>query len=160
MKDYYSDIASGYDKLHGEEQMKKLKLIEKNFKPKAPLLDIGAGTGIAIKFFNVGGVALDPSEGLLRHYDGKKVVGGAEYLPFPDKTFNSIVSLTALHHVKDIDKAIREIKRVSKDGCNYAFSILKKANNFNELKSKLKKYFDLIEIDEEKDLILVSRTCC
>ncbi len=160
MKDYYSDIASGYDRLHGEEQLKKLRLIGKHFKPKAPLLDIGAGTGIAINFFNVDGVALDPSEGLLNQYGGKKVIGSAESIPLPDKAFNSVVSLTALHHVKDIDKAIREIKRVSKDGCDYAFSILKKAKNFNELKSKLELNFDLIEIDEEKDLILVSRTCC
>ncbi len=158
--DYYSGIADGYEKLHSEEQLKKLSLIRKHFRPKAPLLDIGAGTGIAIRFFNVDGVALDPSEGLLKQYGGKKAVGVAESLPFPDRTFNSIVSLTALHHVNDVDKAISEIKRVSKEGCIYAFTILKKARNFQELKAKLEDNFKLKGIDEEKDLILVSRTCC
>lgn len=156
--DYYFGIAEGYDELYGEEQRRKLKIIAEHFVPRAPLLDIGAGTGIAIRFFGVSGVALDPSEDMLKLYDGKKVIGSAESLPFPDKSFNSIVSLTALHHVADVDKAVMEIRRVSRDGCNYVFTILKKAKNFDELKSKLEKYFNLIEISEGKDLILVSRT--
>ncbi len=160
MADYYSDIAEGYDNLHREEQLKKLKLLAKYFKPKGRMLDIGAGTGISTKFFrNVEAVALDPSEGMLKHYVGENAVGDAEHIPFPDKSFDSIISITALHHVKDAGKAAAEIRRVAKEDAVFAFTILKKAKNADELREKLKKEFGLEEIEEEKDYILFSRTC-
>ena len=153
--DYYSSIAKGYDELHKEEQLKKLQIIAKHIKPKGLLLDIGAGTGISTSFFKVKAVALEPSEEMLKQYKGEKVIGKAESIPFPDKSFNTIISITALHHA-DIEKAIKEIRRVSKDNCIYAFTILKKAANAIEIKKALKKAFNLKELDEEKDYILVS----
>ncbi|MEK6863731.1 MAG: methyltransferase domain-containing protein [Nanoarchaeota archaeon] len=153
--DYYSSIAKGYDELHKEEQLKKLQIIAKHIKPKGLLLDIGAGTGISTSFFKVKAVALEPSEEMLKQYKGEKVIAKAESIPFPDKTFNTIISITALHHA-DIEKAIKEIRRVSKEGCIYAFTILKKAKNAVEIKKALKKAFNLKELDEEKDYILVS----
>lgn len=153
--DYYSSIARGYNRLHKEEQLKKLEIIARHIKPKAPLLDIGAGTGISTSFFKVKAVALEPSEKMIRHYKGEKVIAKAESIPFPDKSFNTIISITALHHA-DIEKAIKEIKRVSNDECIYAFTILKKARGAVEIKEKLKKEFNLKEADEEKDYILVS----
>lgn len=155
--DYYSSIAKGYNELHREEQLRKLEIIAKHIKPKGLLLDIGAGTGISTSFFNVKAVALEPSEEMLKQYKGEKAIGKAESIPFPDKTFNTIISITALHHA-DIEKAIKEIKRVSNDGCVYAFTILKKAKDAVEIKEKLKKAFNLKELDEdEKDCILISR---
>ncbi|MDD4878557.1 MAG: class I SAM-dependent methyltransferase [Candidatus Nanoarchaeia archaeon] len=155
--DYYSSIAKGYDALHKEEQLRKLRIIARHIKPKAPLLDIGAGTGISTSFFRVKAVALEPSEEMLKQYKGEKVIAKAESIPFPDKYFNTIISITALHHA-DIEKAIKEIKRVSNDGCIYAFTILKKAANAVEIKEKLEKAFCLEEINEdEKDYILISK---
>ncbi|RME54533.1 methyltransferase domain-containing protein [Candidatus Woesearchaeota archaeon] len=152
---YYDEISSGYNELYKEEQLKKLELISEHFTPKPIMLDIGAGTGISTSFFNVKSVALDPSEQLLSYYNGEKVVAQAESIPYPDNYFSSIISVTALHHA-DIDKAIKEIKRVSKPGCVYAFSILKRSKDFKEIVFKLKQNFKLKEIDEGKDLILVS----
>lgn len=153
--EYYSAIAKGYNKLHKEEQLNKLRIIAKHIKPKGPLLDIGAGTGISTSFFKVKAVALDPSKEMLNQHKGKKVVAKAEAIPFPDRTFNTIISVTALHHA-DIEKAIKEIKRVSKDNCVYAFTILKKAKNANIIRRLLKENFKLKEIEEEKDWVLVS----
>lgn len=153
--DYYSEISAGYDELHKEEQIRKLKIIEKYIKPKAPLLDIGAGTGISTSFFKVKAVALEPSEEMLKQYNGEKVVAKAESIPFPDKSFNTIISITALHHT-DIEKAINEIKRVSNDGCIYAFSVLKKAANAEKIRKLLKENFKLKEIEDKTDWILVS----
>ncbi|MBU4502701.1 MAG: class I SAM-dependent methyltransferase [Nanoarchaeota archaeon] len=152
---YYDQIAEGYNELHGEEQRKKLKIVKKHFKPKGLILDIGAGTGIAEKYFdNI--VMMDPSKELLKKAKGKTVVGKAEKIPFPDKTFDAIISITALHHT-DIDKAIKEIKRVSKENCIYAFTILKKAKNHDKIVEELKKNFKFSkEINEEKDTILIS----
>lgn len=153
--DYYDSIAKGYAKLHKEEQAKKLELIARHIKPKGLLLDIGAGTGISTRFFGIDSVALEPSFEMLKQYKGKKAVGIAEALPFRDNTFSTIISITALHHT-DIEKAIKEIKRVSKSNCVYAFTVLKKAKNAESIRRLLKENFNLKEIDEEKDWILVS----
>jgi len=151
---YYDKIAEGYDELHGEEQRKKLKIIKKHLNPKGLILDIGAGTGISAEYFdNI--ILLEPSEKMLKKAKGKKVVGTAEKIPFPDGKFDAIISVTALHHT-NIKKAIKEIKRVSKKNCKYAFSILKKSKNYKLIKEELKKNFKLKEIDEEKDTILIS----
>lgn len=152
--DYYDKIAKGYDELHEEEQKKKLEIIKRHLKPKGLILDIGAGTGLSTKYFeNI--ILLDPSKEMLRRAEGKKVVAKAERIPFPDKTFDAIISVTALHHV-NIKKVVKEIKRVSKENCKYAFTILKRSKNYDLIKKELKKNFKLKEIDEEKDLILIS----
>lgn len=152
--DYYNQIAKSYNQLHEEEQRKKIEIIKEYLKPKSPILDIGAGTGILSKYFkNI--VLLDPSTEMLKKTKGKRITAQAEKLPFKNKTFNTIISVTALHHT-DIKKAIKEIKRVSKPNCNYAFTILKRAKKYALIRQELKKNFKLKEIDEEKDLILIS----
>jgi len=154
---YYSGISEGYERLYKAEQLEKLEIIRKHLKPKPPLLDIGAGTGISTSFFKIPAVALDPSRKMLEKYPGKKVCARAEKMPFPDSHFLTIIAITSLHHV-DIGKVIQEIRRVSAKGCQYAFSLLKRAKNFQELRAKLMKAFRLREYDSAKDLILISRS--
>ncbi len=157
--DYYNQIAKSYNGLHEEEQKKKLELLIKHLKPKPkePILDLGAGTGISAKYFkNI--ILLDSSTEMLKKTRGKRVTAQAEKLPFKNKTFSTIISVTALHHT-DIKKAIKEMKRVSKPNCSYAFTILKRAKKYALIRQELKKNFKLKEIDEEKDLILISQTC-
>ncbi len=149
---YYSIISRIYNKLHGEEQEKKLKIIKQKAKLKGKILDLGSGTGLSKKFFN-NIVCVDPAKKMLNKGD---IQAKAEKLPFKDKTFDSILCVTAIHHF-NLKKAIPEIKRVSKPNCRYAFSILKKAKNFNKIKKILHNNFDLKEINEEKDLILISK---
>jgi len=149
----YDEIAKGYDELYYQEQLDKLNIIRQHFHFKGKILDIGAGTGIISRNYkNV--ISLDPSENMLKYAKGKTVIAKAEYLPFPDKSFDTIVSLTALHHC-NIDQAIKEIKRVSKQE-NYAFTILKKSKHCKDIVTKLKQNFKLKEIEEKKDIILVS----
>lgn len=155
--EYYDSIAKGYNNLHEDEQRKKLELIKENLKPEGLMLDIGAGTGISAKYFkNI--ILIDPSIEMLKQAEGIRAVAKAENLPFKDKTFSTIISVTALHHT-DIGKAIKEIRRVSKKNCLYAFTILKRAKKYHIARQELKKIFNLKEIDEEKDIILISRTC-
>lgn len=152
--EYYNQIAKSYNELHEEEQKRKLEIIAKHLKLKEPILDIGAGTGISAKYFkNV--ILSDTSIEMLKTAKGKRITAMAEKLPFKNKTFNTVISITALHHT-DIKKAIKEIKRVSKKDCNYAFTILKRAKKYALIRQELKKSFKLREIDEEKDLILIS----
>lgn len=154
--EYYSKIAKGYDELYKEEQISKIELIKSNIKLNGLILDIGSGTGVSRHYFkNL--IQLDPSLGMLEQSEGVLVLGKAEKIPFKDSTFNSIISLTALHHT-DIKKAVEEIKRVAKPGCKFAFSVLKKSSKLDEIKKELHKNFDLKEIEHEKDLVFTGRT--
>jgi ubiquinone/menaquinone biosynthesis C-methylase UbiE len=87
------------------------------------VLDIGCGTGLASlplirNGYTVTGV--DPSEKMLaiarrQAPDATWVLGDAEKLPFPDKSFGAAVSGQAFHHV-DRTAALNEIIRVVKPG--------------------------------------------
>lgn len=43
------------------------------------------------------------------------MVGSADYLPFPDKSFDVIIAFFMLYHMPDIQKTLREWKRILKD---------------------------------------------
>lgn len=154
-KDYYSEIAEGYDELYREEQLKKLALLNNFFKPAPLLLDLGCGTGFALNFFKIKGVGVDPSFGLLRKNNSLKVCAKAEFLPFKDKTFNSLIALTSVHNFDDVNKAVKEIKRVCKENSSLAFTVLKNSKNFVNIVKTLTENFKLEILEEEKDLILV-----
>jgi len=148
----YNEIAKGYDRLHKEEQLEKLEVIKNYFKPKGLMLDLGCGTGIAMEFFDVDSAGIDPSLELLKLGKGKRVCGYGEELPFKDDSFNSVICLTAVHHM-DVDLVIREVKRVCKgDVC---FTVLKKSQKCKEITKKLVDAFGLRIIEEKKDFILI-----
>ena len=147
----YDTLAQGYEELYGEEQKRKLERIA--FVLKGRILDIGAGTGIVAQHFpHV--VSLDPCEAMLRLAPGEKVLGVAEKLPFKTKSFDTIVSLTALHHT-DIDKVIKELKRL--DAPNMALSILKKSKKCEQIVFKLQEAFSMKILEEEKDFLLIKQ---
>jgi ubiquinone/menaquinone biosynthesis C-methylase UbiE len=146
---YYDTIAPGYDELYEKEQLHKLQYISHIIKGK--VLDIGAGTGIvAKKFPNV--TSLDPSAGMLQFAPEPKVVAKAESIPFKRDEFDTIVSLTALHHT-DIDQVIKEMQRLNPK--NIGITILKKSKKCEEIIAKLQKAFNMKILEEEKDIILI-----
>lgn len=81
------------------------------------ILDLAAGTGLFTE--PVRGecdvVSLDLHDDLLRHADGKRVVGRAEAIPFADESFDCIVAAQCWHWL-DRRAAPREILRVLKPG--------------------------------------------
>jgi len=148
----YEYIAKGYEELHGEEQLKKLRIVKPYLHGK--ILDLGAGTGIVAKHIpNV--TSLEPCEEMLALAPEPKVLAKAEDVPFREGEFETIVSLTALHHC-DIDKVINEIKRLKPK--YLALTVLKKSKRCKEIVEKLKDNFELKEIEEEKDIILVKES--
>jgi SAM-dependent methyltransferase len=92
--------------------------------PGTSLLDIGCGTGHFTRRFARGlsgrVVGLDPNRDWLAYAQAhaasgeRYVAGRAEALPFPDKSFDYAVSVTALCFVADQARALRELVRVTR----------------------------------------------
>ena len=124
---YYDETAEGYNELHGEEQLNKLKIIANEIKTgkDTKLLDVGCGTGLSAKIFNCNITGIDPAEKLLQQAPFKKIKAKAESLPFKDNEFDVVIAVTSIHNFDDIEKGLKEIKRVGKD--KFALTILKKS---------------------------------
>ena len=151
----YKHIAKSYNELHKEEQIRKLEIIKKNIKIISPLLDVGCGTGISTNYFNVESIGIDNSKEMIEQSkEGNLIYGNAEKLPFPDKTFNTVISVTAFHNFKNMEEALLEIKRVSRNN-NIAISFLKKSSKLNKFINLLKKYFKFKEVDCYNDALFV-----
>ncbi len=151
---YYDSISKGYEELYGEEQLSKARIILENIKPnkKQYLLDIGCGSGAFLELCECKKVGIDTSLGLLKKAKNFVVQGKAESLPFKDKSFDYVVSITSIHNFDDIDKAIKEIKRVAKG--KVIISLLRKTNDFDKISKKLEKNFLLKKVIlEKKDAI-------
>lgn len=148
---YYDSISSGYNELHGQEQKKKFQLVKKYIHGK--VLDVGCGTGISTP---EGGIGIDPSAELLKQNPHECYQESAENIPFPDKSFDTVICLTAVHNFSNIDNALSEMKRVCKK--TFIISILKKSPKFDLIYRKVNEIIKPdLEIDEEKDLILVKK---
>lgn len=152
---YYDEIASGYDALHEEEQLAKLQIILSQVIFSGNILDVGAGTCIVAKHLGekVTCISIDPSKKLLDQGIGERHVVKAEHLPFPDKTFDGVISLTALHHC-DLEQALHEIKRVAKPKAVIALSFLKKSAKLKTFERLLKTFFGTYEkLEAHQDFV-------
>lgn len=150
---YYDKIARGYNELYGSEQLRKLRIIKKllDFKKTDFVLDVGCGTGLS-KALGCKLVGIDPSEELIKQANILAIKGVAEKLPFKDKTFDAVVSVTAIHNFKDPERALKEMKRVLKKE-KLAVTVFKKSKRFNEIRDLIKREFVVKEFDEGRDMI-------
>jgi ubiquinone/menaquinone biosynthesis C-methylase UbiE len=153
---YYNAISKGYSKLHGEEQLAKARIIagKLELSKDNTLLDVGCGNGFYLKLFKCKATGVDPSEKLIKQYKGKHnlMVGVAENLPFPNNTFDFVISLTAIHNFNDIRKGMEEMERVGRS--RFVFSVLKRSSKLEEIEGLIKELFGIDEvIEEDKDII-------
>jgi SAM-dependent methyltransferase len=88
------------------------------------VLDVGCGEGRMCRWFAFQGaipVGLDPTPELLaearaQHPDGEYVEAGAESMPFPDASFDLVLSYLTLIDIEGYREAIREMARVLRPG--------------------------------------------
>ena len=164
---YYDEISQGYEELYKKEQIKKLKFIrillkKLNIKIERSdkLLDVGCGTGLTTKFWqSKNKTGIDPARKLIKKAENKDkdsdyIVAPAENIPFKDDSFDIVVSITAIQNFQDIEKGLREIKRVAKDFIILSF--LKKSEKKESILNIIKDLFKIKNITEEnKDIIII-----
>lgn len=160
---YYDSIAPGYDNLYGEEQRKKLELIKNQIRISSNIniLDIGCGSGISSNFdCNV--IGIDPSKNLIKIAQSNDknpnhlyFVGKCENLSefnFSNKQFDIIISISAIHHVNDLELFIPELKRIGK---KFIFSVLNRISNKENIINIISNNFNITKtIEEDKDIII------
>ena len=104
--------------------------------PYGQALEIGAGTGFFLLNLMqagvmAGGTVSDISPGMVEvarrnarnlGYEVSGEVVDAESLPFDDNTFDLVVGHAVLHHIPDLDGAMREVMRVLRPGGRFVFA--------------------------------------
>ena len=96
----------------------RAKLVKKYLKGNR-ILDIGCGSGIWVDYFARQGyeaTGIDFVQEFIsrakKKYQGNFVTGGAEKLPFPAGSFDTVLMFSVLEHIDNQKKVLREAKRV------------------------------------------------
>ncbi|HMA18059.1 MAG TPA: class I SAM-dependent methyltransferase [Thermoanaerobaculia bacterium] len=103
-----------------------------------PILDVGCGDGhfAAVTFPEGIDVGLDPGmdetmESSRRGVYRLVIRSDSTEMPFPDRSFGSIVSNCVFEHIPDIDRTVSEIGRVLRPGGRFATTVI--ADSFRDL---------------------------
>jgi ubiquinone/menaquinone biosynthesis C-methylase UbiE len=164
--DYYDMTARNYNELYGEEQARKIDFIKNRIviPDDYLVLDVGCGSGLssALTGNKKNIIGIDPSIELLKQNKNHCVCAYAESLPFKNKTFDAVISLTAIQNFSDIKKGLEEIKRVGKDF--FILTILKRSQKVDDTRKLIKQIFNkkqdeikfrVEELEEEKDIVFI-----
>jgi|TARA_B100001964_G_C14152506_1_gene562739 SAM-dependent methyltransferase len=93
-----------------------------NLKKNNKVLDIGCGKGFLVKdLLNLGidAYGIDVSQYALENCEkevvGRLKIGSAEKLPFPDNSFDAVISINTIHNLSKSEclKAVQEIERLA-----------------------------------------------
>ncbi|MGH1395028.1 MAG: class I SAM-dependent methyltransferase [Trichormus sp.] len=118
----YNSIGQQYSKTRIPDIRIVNKLIDLlNLPAGSTIADIGAGTGgYSFALANQGFIvnAVEPSvvmqQQAVEHPQVKWFTGYAENLPLADESVDSVVSILAIHHFSNLEKAFQEMQRIIK----------------------------------------------
>jgi ubiquinone/menaquinone biosynthesis C-methylase UbiE len=128
-------VAHIYDPFLALGERRGMRELRRNLLAEARgcVLEIGAGTGLNVPLYSPDVerlVLTEPEPGMARRLerrvgrarpDAEVVVAGAEALPFPDMSFDAVVSTLVLCTVSDPQAAVEEIQRVLRPGGQLLF---------------------------------------
>jgi SAM-dependent methyltransferase len=108
------------------------------------LLEIGSGTGALVKNlkddgFDIIGMEINPEYvSFAKKEFGIDLISEKGCLPFPDKSFDVVLSFDVFEHIPDTREHLNEVSRVLKDGGYYLLATPNKLTNipFEILKEK------------------------
>jgi ubiquinone/menaquinone biosynthesis C-methylase UbiE len=120
----YDSIGTNYNRTRAADSRISAGICELLNLPSGSLIaDIGAGTGNYSQALSRSGyrtIALEPSEEMRRQAVPNKnitwVPGFAESIPLADNSVDGAIVILALHHFKDAQKAVLELKRICPTG--------------------------------------------
>lgn len=125
-RSYYDEFADWYENERHDGYHACIDRLETDLLLErvedADALEVGCGTGLILRQVAPRArraVGIDISPGMLElaHQRGLEVVqGDATALPFPDESFDVVYSFKVLAHVQSIDRALREMVRVTRRG--------------------------------------------
>jgi len=145
----YNEIAKIYDDVREAEFEVVKFLIEKGqINESSSVLEIGCGTANYLKliyeFTKADIWGLDQSQGMLDKAKGKCNNGkfvqddAVELSKISDESFDLVYMVDVIHHIKDIDKMFKNVKRVLRD----RGKIIILSDNHDHIKNRLTtKYF-------------------
>jgi SAM-dependent methyltransferase len=120
----YDTIGEQYSQVRkADPRVTEMLLRELALQPGKWIADIGAGTGnyalaLAERGYHVR--AVEPSQVMLGqtkvHLQVQYSQGYAEELPLVDGEVDAIICVNAIHHFRDLDRAVREMDRVCNGG--------------------------------------------
>ncbi|WP_457741454.1 class I SAM-dependent methyltransferase [Thermococcus sp.] len=126
--EYFDRIAGRYDSWYQTKVGRYVDRTEKRLvfsllsKHSGKALDLGCGTGnytLELKKRGFDVIGLDASERMVEIARGKGapcIVGDAYSLPFPDESFDLVMSITMFEFIRRPENVVKEIHRVLKPG--------------------------------------------
>jgi ubiquinone/menaquinone biosynthesis C-methylase UbiE len=123
----YDPLGARWEKRYGAELRRKLLA-----DARGRVLEIGVGTGRSFRHYPPVEelVGIEPSEPMLRRARRRAAESGrevtliqapAEELPFAAESFDTVVAMTVLCTVTDVDRALAEVRRVLRPGGKFVF---------------------------------------
>jgi len=146
----YDESATAYHRRYQEIQARKYQAVI-NHLETGPLIDVGVGTGIGLPFIVrfPPVIGVDGSIEMLRIANTEAqqltergnsiylVCSSAEALPFRAGVVPTVVSITVLQNLSNVDLGFEELLRVTQIDGLVAVTVLAKTLSMNDLKSRL-----------------------
>jgi ubiquinone/menaquinone biosynthesis C-methylase UbiE len=124
-------FAAAYDRISRGGEKARVRHLRKELLSgvTGDVLEIGAGTGANFEYYDDAArvIALEPDPHMLKRAEAKLRPNielrqaPAESLPFPDASFDAVVSTLVLCTVSDVPRALDEIRRVLRPGGKLIF---------------------------------------